>query len=130
MVHHSTNGFFKMSKSKVNKVVSRQIWLPNEIVKAIKTQKINDQRKPRERPTLHNAFLGMLKDGLEFAQKNNHGEIPRRNTDDAGYFVLRCDGVTYAAAAKMAKENNVAVVDVIVWLIGVSFKNGFNISMI
>lgn len=120
-----------MSEEKQQKQTTRQIWVSQEIVRGIKMQKINDPRKPRDKPTLNQILVAMFEDGLKsFSKGGHHEHIPRRDTTETGYFVLTFNETPYTAAEKIAEKAGIPVIDVIVWLIGVSHSNGFQISII
>lgn len=107
----------------------RQIWLSAEIVAEVQTQKINDPRPPRQKPTLHNIFVAMFIHGLKMYESNPTSVIiERRNTTDPGYYVPTFPQTEYDRAGEIAQSTGLSVVDVIVSLIGAAAKDGFKIS--
>lgn len=108
--------------------ISRQIWLPRDVVSNVKTQKANDQRPPRKQPTLHDAFVAMFESGLaKYDTQQISWNIDPRDTSDSGYYVLHFDGDSYARAEQIASTEGVTILDVIVSLI--RFANSdFNFS--
>lgn len=110
--------------------VSRQIWLPRDVVANVKTQKANDNRPPRKQPTLHDAFVAMFEAGLEKYESGSCAwEIESRDMTDSGYYVLQFNGDSYTRAEQIASMQGVTILDVIVSLIRLA-NNDFNFSHI
>ena len=98
--------------------VSRQIWLPRDVVSNVKTQKANDKRPPRDQPTLHDAFVAMFESGLKtYDSQLVAWNIDPRDVNDSGYYVLKFDPDSYTRAEQLASTEGVTILDVIVSLI-------------
>jgi hypothetical protein len=108
--------------------ISRQIWLPQSVVANVQTQKVNDARSPRKKPTLKNAFISMFKAGLEkYESQSVSWNIEPRDVSDSGYYVLQFDSDSYTRAEQIASTEGVTILDVIVSLIRLG-NNDFNFS--
>ena len=106
------------STTNANTVKQRQIYLPRDVTTMVQTQKVNDKRPPRQRPTLQTAFVEMFKQGLAIHESGKRTvEMTRRNVTDPGYYVLSFEASEYERAEKIAADNGLAVIDVIVALI-------------
>lgn len=98
--------------------ISRQIWLPRDVVSNVKTQKANDQRPPQKQPTLHDAFVAMFEMGLDqYESEQIAWNIDPRDVNDSGYYVLHFDPDKYTRAEQHAETEGVTILDVIVSLI-------------